>query len=110
MKHACYLSFNDKILNILLFCLELLGKYQEERAGLCNTPNYDPYKLQSVMNAEERRGGAVFDITDSHKDVLNLQTELNHDMAQVVLCSGGSMISQVGRANPRGWVLAYYLA
>ena len=65
--------------------LKLLGKYQEERAGLYNTPSYDPYKLQSVINAEERRGGAVFDITDSHKDALNLQTELNHDMAQVVL-------------------------
>ena len=35
------------------------------------------------MNAEESRGGAVFDITDSHKDALNQDTQLNHDVAQV---------------------------
>ena len=42
----------------------------------------------------------MFDITDSHKDALNQETQLNYDMAQVVLCSGGFMIV---------WVLAYFL-
>ena len=36
----------------------------------------------------------MFDITDSNKDALNLDTQLNQDMAQVVLCSGRSRISQ----------------
>ena len=31
----------------------------------------------------------MFDITDSHKDALNLQTQLNHDMAEVLLLQYG---------------------
>ena len=60
-----------------------LGTYQGERSGLYQTSTYDPLKLQGQMNAEEKRGGHLFDITEIHKDSLNLPTQLNHDMADV---------------------------
>ena len=59
------------------------GKFQEERAGLYNTQSYDPYKLQGMMNAEERRGASLFDTTECHTDALNLHTQLNDDMVKV---------------------------
>ena len=59
------------------------GQYQGERSGLYQTSTYDPLKLQGQMNAEEKRGGHLFDITEIHKDSLNLPTQLNHDMADV---------------------------
>ena len=54
------------------------------------------------MNAEERRGGAVFDITDSHKDALNLQTPLNNDMAQVV-----SLLTLIRKQVFYPWVMLF---
>ena len=58
------------------------GRFQRERAGLYKT-SYDPYSLQHSINKDETTG-KMFDITDTHKDVLNLPVELNNEMAEAM--------------------------
>ena len=55
------------------------GKFQRERSGVYKT-TYDPYKLQASMNRLEESGGYKFDISEMHKDALNLPVDLNQEM------------------------------
>ena len=55
------------------------GKFQRERVGLYKT-TYDPYAFQHSMNKDEKTGGKLFDTSDSHRNALNLDVDLNGDM------------------------------
>lgn len=59
------------------------GTFQRERSGLYKT-TYDPYTLQHALNKREMTGDHLFDISDCHKDALNLPVELNQDMAEAM--------------------------
>ena len=59
------------------------GKYQEERAGLYKT-SYDPNILQHAMNKEEMSGSRAFDVSECHREALDLPVDLNQDMAHVI--------------------------
>lgn len=59
------------------------GRYQRERAGLYLT-SYDPRLLAYAMNREERSGAALTDTSNLHRDALDLPTDLNRDMAEII--------------------------
>lgn len=59
------------------------GRYQRERAGLYLT-SYDPRLLAYAMNREERSGAALTDTSNCHRDALDLPTNLNRDMAEII--------------------------
>ena len=59
------------------------GQYQEERAGLYKT-SYSPSILQHAMNKEEKTGARATDVSECHKNALDLPLELNEDMAHAL--------------------------
>lgn len=59
------------------------GRYQRERAGIYRT-SYDPGQLKYSMDRLERCGAALTDTSSCHKNALDLPTDLNVQMAEII--------------------------
>ena len=59
------------------------GRYQRERAGLYKT-SYDPSLLEYAMNAHERSGAEMCDLTGIERGALDYPTELNTNMDEAL--------------------------